>query len=168
MAIYLVTPFLPGALSSMELDDTASILASADFFEICDAEQQRLLAFASERRHYRAGQVLFEHGSVSDGAYIIHRGTISAAENPDHPERNYKVSGPGAVVGEMSLLLNRSRYATVSAITDIDVLFVPRQAFVKLMHQYPDMAARAAARIEQKLGSYLGSLDRFRSKPPSS
>jgi len=151
----------------MELDDTASILASADFFEVCDAEQQRLLAFASERRHYRAGQILFEHGSVSDGAYIVHRGTISAIDDAKHPERTHRVSGPGVLVGEMSLLLTRSRNATVTAVTDLEVLFVPRQAFVKLMHQYPHMAARAAKRIEEKLGSYLGALDRFRDNPGS-
>ena len=146
----------------MELDDTASILASADFFEVCDAEQQRLLTFASERRHYRAGQIIFEQGSVSDGAFIVNRGTISAIDDAAQPERIHKASGPGVLVGEMSLLLTRPRNSTVTAVTDLDVLFVPRQAFVKLMHQYPDMAARAAERIEEKLGSYLGALDRFR------
>ncbi len=34
----------------MQLDDAATILARADFFEVCDAEQRRLLAFASERK----------------------------------------------------------------------------------------------------------------------
>ena len=146
----------------MELDDTTSILASADFFEICDAEQRRLLAFASERRHYRAGQVLFDHGSASDGAYILHNGTVSVIDDPNQPDQAYKISGPGVTIGEMSLLLSRPRVARVSAVTDLDLLFVPRQAFGKLMHQYPEMAARAAARIEQELGSYLGSLEAFR------
>jgi CRP-like cAMP-binding protein len=146
----------------MELDDTYSILASAEFFEICDAEQRRLLAFASERRHYRAGQLLFDHGSASDGAYIVHRGTVAVADDPTQPDHAYKAAGPGLLLGEMGLLLSRPRVAMVTAITDLDILFVPRQAFTKLMHQYPDMAGRAAERIQEELGSYLGSLDPFR------
>ena len=41
----------------MQLDDAATILGRADFFEICDAEQRRLLAFASERKKFRPGRL---------------------------------------------------------------------------------------------------------------
>lgn len=146
----------------MELDDTASILASVDFFSICDAEQQRLLAFASERQHYRAGQTLFLQGDVGDGAYIVHRGSALIDDDPDRPNDSYKINGPSVLLGEMSLVLDRPRRTSVTAITDIDALFVPRQAFTKLMHQYPEMAARAAKQIEAELSAYLHALDRFR------
>ena len=40
----------------MELDDFTSALEQADFFRICDEEQRRLLAFASERRSFASGE----------------------------------------------------------------------------------------------------------------
>ncbi len=43
----------------MQLDDAATILGRADFFEVCDAEQRRLLAFASERKKYRPDAVIY-------------------------------------------------------------------------------------------------------------
>ena len=52
----------------MQLDDAATILSHADFFEVCDAEQRRLLAFASERKKYRPGSIIYKSGDVPDGA----------------------------------------------------------------------------------------------------
>ena len=43
----------------MQLDDAATILGRADFFEVCDAEQRRLLAFASERKRFRPGATIY-------------------------------------------------------------------------------------------------------------
>ena len=48
----------------MQLDDAATILSHADFFEVCDAEQRRLLAFASERKKYRPGSIIYKSGDV--------------------------------------------------------------------------------------------------------
>ena len=39
------------------------------------------------------------------------------------------------------------------------MLLVPRQAFLKLVQQSPELAQRAVARIEHDLGSYLGALE---------
>ena len=149
----------------MELDDSTSILAGTAFFEICDAEQQRLLAFASERRKYRAGDIVYAQGDPADGAYVLVRGSVAITDDKQGPNKGYGASGPKVLIGEMALLLDRPRRKSVTAVTDLDTLFVPRLAFVKLMRQFPDMAERAAAHIEDELSSYLGVLDRFRARP---
>lgn len=148
----------------MELDDVESILANADFFEICDPDQHRLLAFASERRRYHMGDVLYETGGPSDGAHILCRGTVAVADDPQRPEKVFRVSNPGSTIGELALVLDRPRRTTVTAAGEVETLFVPRSAFVKLMRQFPDMAERVAERIENELGSYLGALEQFRAR----
>ena len=61
----------------MQLDDAATILAHADFFEVCTQDERRLLAFASERKKYRPGSVIYEAGEVPDGAHVLVSGTVS-------------------------------------------------------------------------------------------
>ncbi len=146
----------------MELDDVTSILANAAFFDICEPEQQRLLAFASEQRQSRAGEVISTQGDPADGAYIIMRGSVAISDDVQRALKSYGVSGPNVMIGELALVLDRPRRKTATAVTNVEALFVPRMAFVKLMRQFPDMAERAAARIENELGAYLGALDKFR------
>lgn len=61
----------------MQLDDAATILSHADFFEVCSAEQRRLLAFASERRKFRPGETIYRSGDVPEGAHVLVTGTVA-------------------------------------------------------------------------------------------
>lgn len=147
--------------AGMELDDNTAVLDRADFFSICDTEQKRLLAFASERRRFGAGDVIFAKGDASDGAYVLISGQISAGDSATGGTKLQRISEPGAVLGELGLVLSRPRRATMRAATDVDLLFVPRSAFSKLMQQYPIMAERAAMRIEGELQDYLSAMAPF-------
>lgn len=148
----------------MVQDDTVALLERAELFSACDAEQRRLLAFASEMLDFAAESVIYAHGDDANGAYVLSSGTLSVIDDPERPHQAYTVASPGTVVGEMGLLLKKPRRATVKALTRARLLFVPRSAFQKLMRQHPDMAAEFAARIERQLGAYLGALDRFRGR----
>jgi CRP-like cAMP-binding protein len=146
----------------MQLDDAATILSSAEFFDVCDADQRRLLAFASERRVYSSGEVIYGVGESSDGAHVLVAGVVSAT--PDDASRPYEIREPGALIGAMALLLNKPRPVTVTALTGVETLFVPRSAFRKLIQQSPDLAQRAARRLEREIGSYLKAIEPLRQK----
>lgn len=139
------------------LEDAATILSRADFFEICSAEQRRLLAFASERRRHPAGATIYKAGDVSDGAHVLVSGSITIAGDGATNPRTIDQSG--AVLGAMALFVAKPRPVTVKAVDSVETLFVPRTAFMKLAKQFPDMAARAAKRIERDVMGYLGAVD---------
>ena len=61
----------------MQLDDATTILGRADFFSVCNAEQRRLLAFASERKKYRPNSVIYQAGDVPEGAHVLVAGTVA-------------------------------------------------------------------------------------------
>ncbi|MDB5472733.1 MAG: cyclic nucleotide-binding protein, partial [Devosia sp.] len=65
----------------------------------------------------------------------------------------------GSVVSAMALILPKPRPIVIVAVTDSQVLFVPRHAFLKLIQQSPDLAQRAIARVQQDIGDYLGALE---------
>ncbi|KKB13771.1 hypothetical protein VE25_00150 [Devosia geojensis] len=142
----------------MRLDEAAAVLSQAEFFDICDAEQKRLLAFASERRRFAPDEVVCQGEVVPEGAHVLIEGTLKAKPVGAIAGKPYTISNPGAVISAMALILARPRLITVTAVIETDMLFVPRSAFRKLVEQSPDLAARAAAHIEKDLTAYLGAL----------
>ena len=147
----------------MQLDDATTILGRADFFEVCDAEQRRLLAFASERKRYKPNSVIYQAGDVPEGAHVLVVGTVATYQDGDE-SNPFVISQAGAVLGAMSLVVARPRPVTVKAVDQVETLFVPRSAFMKLANQYPVLAARAAERIRAELLGYLGAVSSLRGK----
>ena len=148
-------------------DEGAEALAQAEFFDICDDEQRRMLAFAGDRRHFDADEVLYKAGDVPLGAFVLISGTLKAKPEGQGAGKPYAVSEPGSVVSSMALILAKARPVTITAVTDCETLFVPRHAFMKLVQQSPELAQRAVARVERDLGNYLGALEPARRKMKS-
>ena len=138
-------------------DVAAEALARAEFFDICDDEQRRMLAFAGDQRHFDPDAVLYRAGETPQGAFVLISGTLKAV--PEEGAEPYIVSEPGSVVSGMALILAKPRPITISAVTDCQTLFVPRYAFMKLVQQSPELAQRVIARLQQEIGSYLGALE---------
>jgi len=147
----------------MLLDDAATILAHADFFEICDNEQRRLLAFASEKRLHVSGAIVSKGGEVPGGAHILVTGVLQITYEGGEG-RGQDVSEPGTVIGLMALVLNKPRPLTVRALSAAETLYIPRTAFLKLAQQSPDLAQRAADRIRSELTRYLSAIDPMRGR----
>src|SRR3978361_23275 len=118
----------------MQLDDATTILGRADFFEVCCAEQRRRLAFASERKKYRAGSIIYGADEVPEGAHVLVSGTVATYQAGDDANP-FVISTVGAVLGAMSLVVAKPRPVTVKAVDNVETLFVPRTAFMKLANQ---------------------------------
>jgi len=151
----------------MQLDDATTILGRADFFEVCDAEQRRMLAFASERKKYRPGSIVYQAGEVPEGAHVLVTGTVASYQDGDE-SNPFVITSQGAVLGAMSLVVAKPRPVTIKAVDNVETLFVPRAAFMKLANQTPDLARRAADRIRVELMGYLNAVEQVRGKIGSS
>jgi CRP-like cAMP-binding protein len=146
----------------MKMDDAAAILGRAEFFDICDDEQRRMLGFAGDRQYFAADSIIYKAGAVPLGAFVLIEGTIKARHEGVEAGKPYALSEPGSVISPTSLILEKPRPVTFTAVTDCELLFIPRTAFLKLVRQYPDLAQRASQRVEQELGKYLTALDPLR------
>jgi len=149
----------------MEIDDFASVLANSDFFAMCNDEQKRLLAFASEQKQFAAGEIIYARGDASRGAYVLISGQARAGENGSVGIKAQDIAEPGTLIGELGLIVDRPRRSTVYAYSDIELLFVPRTAFLKLIRQYPDLADKAISRIQGELSGFLSAVSGFSNSP---
>lgn len=86
----------------------------------------------------KSGGVLFEAGDPGDGCYALIEGTLKVSVlSVDGSEQLLAVLGPGSMVGEVSLLDDRPRSATVTALKDCKLAFIPKTAFYRFADSNP-------------------------------
>ena len=102
-------------------------LARVDLFSGLEKKDLQVLTSACQERNYKAGATLIRQGDTGVGLYVIISGTvrITQANNPDRAEVELGTAGQGSVLGEMSLLDDLPRSATVTAVDDVTALLLP-------------------------------------------
>src|SRR6266571_4156173 len=87
-----------------------------------------------------ASQTLFVAGDEGDGCYRIEEGLLKASvAAPTGGERILAILGPGAVVGELSVIDGAARSASVAALRDSKLSFVGRAAFEAVAQSTPEL-----------------------------
>ncbi len=85
------------------------------------------------------GETLFEEGDPGDTAYLVTSGEVEILKASDDRSVRIALSGPGALVGEMSLLTGEPRTASARAATNTELLSIPKASLDALL----DRDARA-------------------------
>jgi serine/threonine-protein kinase len=78
------------------------------------------------RRAHAAGELIIREGDAGDAAYIIVSGQCRAFRQLGEQQESLQTMGPGDVFGEMALLLDEPRYASVEALEPVTLLVVDR------------------------------------------
>ncbi|GEO99429.1 cyclic nucleotide-binding domain-containing protein [Methylobacterium haplocladii] len=137
----------------MTLDTEVSSLKQVPLFREVEPSRLKLLAFTSERVHFEAGQKFFSQGDEADAAYLILEGAAAVLlEGPQGAVR-LALLGADALVGEMGILADQPRSATVTAETAVTALRIDRGVFLELLAQFPQIGIAVmrelALRLEQ-------------------
>ena len=86
-----------------------------------------------------AGQVIIREGDVSDTFYVIERGVVVVTADG----RELRREEDGEFFGEIGLLLDVPRTATVAAVTEVELLTLSREEFLSAMSGDPGLRGRA-------------------------
>ena len=137
----------------MTLDTEVSSLKQVPLFREVEPARLKLLAFTSERVHFEPGQRFFSRGDSSDAAYVILEGRAEVSiDGPAGPVR-LALLGQDALVGEMGILAEQPRSATVTAQSAVTALRIDRGVFLELLAQFPQISIALmrvlALRLEQ-------------------
>jgi len=95
----------------------------------------------------KAGTPLVDQGQQGREAFIVVDGSASVKRNG----RKITTLGPGAVVGELSLLDRGPRTATVTADTDMTVLVIDQRNFAGVIDQVPALAHKLLATLAGRI-----------------
>ncbi len=119
-----------------------------------DMEQEDLEALASvaKQRDYPPNVVLCREGEMEDTLYVIVSGGAEVAKQLDDEEfAVLNRPGPGDFVGEIALVQETTRTATVRTLEATTVLEINREDFVEMLGQSAPMAVRVMLTITPRL-----------------
>ncbi|MFM8633426.1 MAG: glucose-6-phosphate dehydrogenase [Planctomycetia bacterium] len=129
---------------------TRDVLLRSEFFATAPAVLLNTLALACQPRAVEAGATVVERGDRSSDLYIVCRGELEAIDGSG--ERLGLVT-TGGCFGEMALLDNRPRNATVRAVSPCDLLVLAAVDFRRIIEDFPQAEAEfrrvAAGRRER-------------------
>lgn len=128
------------AANSVEEDEKIALCQSIPLFRFLDAPHLRLLANSCDAVNVPKGDRLFEQGERGDALYIVVDGTASILISDGLDEKQVKVCGINEVIGELSLLSNEPRLASVQALTDLVVLQLKRDVFIDMLQTNGEIA----------------------------
>src|SRR5262245_6196291 len=90
--------------------------------------------------HLATGQTLFVADDPGDGCYRIERGLLKVSMmSSSGTERILAILGPGAIVGELAVLDELPRSASVIALRDSDLSFVSKYQFDDCANKHPKL-----------------------------
>ena len=132
-------------------------LARVDLFSGLRKKELKDLAKYCLERTVSPGSVLLSQGEQGLGLFILTKGTvrITRKNSPDGAEEVLGTAGAGDVIGEMALLDDLPRSATVTAVDDVTVLVLPFWEFRIIMRRIlssdPDVGLDLLAVLSRRL-----------------
>jgi CRP-like cAMP-binding protein len=135
----------------MTLQRDVEVLRNIPLFAKIEPTRLKLLAFTSEHVEYTAGDLLFRQGDFGDAAFILLDGEAEVLV--DTPGGQLKVAQlkKNDIVGEIAILCDVPRTATVRAASPLVTLRISKDGFFNLVTQFPQVGVE----IMQELASRL-------------
>ena len=135
----------------MSLNEEVELLRSVPLFAKIEPSKLKLLAFTSERLTFSANQVLFSQGDIGDAAYVIIDGQAEViVETPNGPLTVAKL-GKNAFVGEIAILIDVPRTASIKASTRLETLKISKDLFFRLVKEFPEMAVEIMRELARRV-----------------
>ncbi len=133
----------------MTIHDEMIFLREVPPFAELNPKKLELLALMSERISYDAGEVILQQGNAGDAAYVLMEGVVDISISTGEISKHVRELHQHALFGEIAVMRNTGRAATVTARTDVDVLRIPKDVLNKMINDLPDLGKRIAEHIEK-------------------
>jgi CRP-like cAMP-binding protein len=124
----------------MSIEDDVALLERVPTLRLLGTTALRMLAIGSEQRDVARDDLLFYIGDEADAGFIVQRGAFRITlEDGSGAE---VVAGPGALIGELALVVAMQRPATAIALEHSSVIRIARSLFQRVLESDPAAARR--------------------------
>jgi CRP-like cAMP-binding protein len=139
----------PDMQEQSSLDRKMALLQQLPFFRESSLETCRLYAYLSTIEHFDSGDSIVVQGNPADRMYIIMSGRVLICEQ--HKGREFNLQKLSAdnlnYFGELALLAEFDWFFSARAQTEVVLLSITREAFLRVMEKYPDQMPKTVAHI---------------------
>ena len=122
----------------MSIEDDVALLERVPTLRLLGTPALRMLAIGSEQRNIGRGEMLFSAGDDADAGFIVQRGAFRIEDDTGAEI----VAGPGALIGELALVVAMARPSTATALEHSSVIRVARSLFQRVLESDPAAARR--------------------------
>ena len=150
------------------MQNEVSLLRSLPMFSNMPASKLKLLAFASDRVTFGAGEILFRQGDDGDAAYIVIDGKVDVLVTADGPEGRTDTVvaelGKNAFVGDMGVISDMPRTATIRAQTDLVTLRIRKEHMMEMVRDSQELALAVLREVVARLAKTTKDLSEARAE----
>lgn len=142
----------------MSIDAFSAQLVRLELFQGLRPLQITEIVRRAERIVYKPGQKLIEDGEAGEAGIILISGEAVRTRAPMTPEGQEEVIEPGAMLGEMAMLIETEHSSTVIARTPVKALRIPRAIMLEIMIDDPRLAEHFVAKVARRLHNIAAEL----------
>ena len=136
----------------MNLNEEVEILKGVPIFAKIEPAKLKLIAFTGERMTFSAGQELFHQGDQGDAMYVILGGIADVLiDNDKGGQIAVAEMKKNNFVGEMAILGDVPRTATIKAREALTTLRISKDMFYRLVAEVPQMAIEVMRELAHRL-----------------
>lgn len=122
------------------------ILKKIPFFAQLSEEDLKSIGETIQMQYFGPDQVIFEEGDYGEEMYIIKRGKVAVLRNFSQIAE----LTDNAFFGEMALVSEEPRNATIRAITDVEALVLKKEDFRNLLETKPSIATEVSYEVVKR------------------
>lgn len=122
-----------------------NLLESVSMLKSLEPYERMNLADALVTKPYSDGQCIISQGDDADGCYFVEEGTVRVSmknTKTDGSEKEVSRISKGQYFGELALLTNKPRAASIYAVGDVKCAFLDVAAFERLLGPCKDIMSR--------------------------
>lgn len=146
------------------LDEVVRRLQKLPFFANIDTGVLKLLVFTSDRTAFETGETLMVQGEAGDAAYVVLEGMVDVRVNAEEGPVTVARLEALTLVGEIAILIDVPRTATIVARTPLETLKIKKERFFELMREHPDIAIEVMRVLAARLEITTAELARVRAE----
>jgi CRP-like cAMP-binding protein len=128
-------------------DAKVELLKKVPLFADCSKAELRELAKSADELDLREGTVLTREGRPGREFFVLIDGTVQVTKNG----KKVATLNGGDWVGEIALLTDKPRTATVTATSPVDVLVITDRRFRNVVETMPSIAIKVLGRVSDRL-----------------
>jgi CRP/FNR family transcriptional regulator, cyclic AMP receptor protein len=120
----------------------------------------RVIAAQMRRRRFRRNEVIFHQGDIGDSLQVVASGAVKIVLPSTEGEEAFIASlKPGDFFGELALLDSSPRSTTATALEQTETLALPREQFLQLLNDDPDLVHALLHALAEELRRLTGHVE---------
>ena len=135
----------------MDLAEETDLLRKIPMFAKMETSRLKLLAFASEIVSFQHGDIVFNSGHSADYAYVIMNGAVDIITETDSGPVITDTLRQNQLIGELGLLNNTPRIATLIANGDLQAMKITAEMFFRILRENSEVALDVIRMLSDKL-----------------